>query len=47
MIVADATAAAGAVALKAAHINNEFLAHEVVTTDEIIKRLHKVKAKNN
>ena len=43
IIVADATAAAGADALKAAHINYEFLAHEVVTTDEIIKRLHKAK----
>ncbi|GJL75233.1 cysteine hydrolase family protein [Nitrosomonas sp.] len=47
IIVADATAAAGADALKAAHINYEFLAHEVVTTDEIIKRLHKAKAEKN
>ncbi|MCP5245437.1 MAG: cysteine hydrolase [Burkholderiales bacterium] len=44
IIVADATASAGEEALKAALVNYEFLAHEVVTTDEIVKRLHRVKA---
>ncbi len=43
IIVADATAAAGDAAYKAALTNYEFLAHEVVTTDQIIKRLKKVK----
>lgn len=44
IIVADATAGAGPYATKAALINYEFIAHEVVTTDQIIKRLHKAKA---
>jgi len=44
IIIADATAAAGDAAYAAALINYEFLAHEVVTTDQIIKRLHKAKA---
>jgi nicotinamidase-related amidase len=44
IILADATAAAGDAAYEAALINYEFLAHEVVTTDQIIKRLHKAKA---
>ena len=44
IIVADATAGAGPYATKAALINYEFLAHEVVTTDQIIRRLHKAKA---
>lgn len=43
IIVADATAAAGVPAYEAALINYEFLAHEVVTTDQIIKRLEKAK----
>jgi nicotinamidase-related amidase len=37
--VADATAAAGDAAYEAALTNFEFLAHEVVTTKQIIKRL--------
>jgi nicotinamidase-related amidase len=43
IIVADATAAAGDAAYEAAIVNYEFLAHEVVTTDQIIKRLKKAK----
>ena len=39
IIVADATAAAGDAAYEAALTNFEFLAHEVVTTKQIIKRL--------
>ena len=39
IIVADATAAAGDLAYEAAITNFEFLAHEVVTTKQIIKRL--------
>jgi nicotinamidase-related amidase len=41
IIVADATAAAGDAAYEAALTNFEFLAHEVVTADQIIKRLEK------
>jgi nicotinamidase-related amidase len=44
IIVADATAAAGEAAYKAALTNYEFLAMEVVTTDQIIQRLKKAKA---
>jgi nicotinamidase-related amidase len=40
IIVADATAAAGDAAYEAAMTNFEFLAHEVVTTKQIIKRLN-------
>jgi len=40
IIIADATAGAGPLAKKAALINYEFIAHEVTTTDDIIKRLH-------
>jgi len=43
IIVADATAAAGDAAYEAALINYEFLAHEVVTTNQIIERLQKAK----
>jgi len=43
IIVADATAAAGDAAYEAALINFEFLAHEVVTTKQIIKRLKNAK----
>ena len=43
IIVTDATAAAGDAAYEAAIVNYEFLAHEVVTTDQIIKRLKKAK----
>jgi nicotinamidase-related amidase len=43
IIIADATAAAGDAAYEAALTNYEFLAHEVVTTDQIIKRLKKAK----
>lgn len=39
IIIADATAAAGDAAYEAALINYEFLAHEVVTTKQIVKRL--------
>ena len=39
IIIADATAAAGVPAYDAAVINYEFLAHEVVTTEQIVKRL--------
>jgi nicotinamidase-related amidase len=39
IIIADATAAAGDAAYEAALTNYEFLAHEVVTTEQIIKRL--------
>jgi len=39
IIIADATAAAGEPAYEAALINYEFLAHEVVTTKQIVKRL--------
>ncbi|MCA9472384.1 MAG: cysteine hydrolase [Nitrospirales bacterium] len=39
IIVADATAGAGPYSKKAALINYEYIAHEVVTTDQIIKRL--------
>ena len=45
IIVADATAAAGDAAYEAALTNYEFLAHEVVTTNQIIKRLEKAKQK--
>ena len=43
IIVADATAAAGDAAYEAALTNFEFLAHEVVTTEQIIKRLKSAK----
>jgi nicotinamidase-related amidase len=43
IIIADATAAAGDAAYEAALINYEFLAHEVVTTKQIVKRLEKAK----
>jgi nicotinamidase-related amidase len=43
IIVADATAAAGDAAYEAALTNFEFLAHEVVTTNQIIKRLKSAK----
>ena len=43
IIIADATAAAGDAAYEAALTNYEFLAHEVVTTNQIIKRLEKAK----
>jgi nicotinamidase-related amidase len=43
IIVADATAAAGDAAYEAALTNYEFLAHEVVTADQIIKRLKEAK----
>ena len=43
IIVADATAAAGEAAYEAALTNFEFLAHEVVTTEQIIKRLKSAK----
>jgi len=43
IIIADATAAAGDAAYEAALTNFEFLAHEVVTTKQIVKRLEKAK----
>ena len=43
IIVADATAAAGVPAYEAALVNYEFLAHEVVTTEQIVKRLKAAK----
>ena len=43
IILADATAAAGDAAYDAALINYEFLAHEVMTTNQVIKRLEKAK----
>ena len=43
VIVADATAAAGDAAYEAAITNYEFLAHEVVTTKQIIKRVEEAK----
>jgi nicotinamidase-related amidase len=43
IIIADATAAAGDAAYEAALTNFEFLAHEVVTTEQIIKRLKSAK----
>jgi nicotinamidase-related amidase len=43
IIVADATAAAGDAAYEAALTNFEFLAHEVVTTDQIMERLKNAK----
>jgi len=43
IIIADATAGAGDAAYQAALVNYEFLAHEVVTTDQIVKRLENAK----
>ncbi len=43
IIIADATAAAGDAAYEAALTNYEFLAHEVVTTSQIVKRLKAAK----
>ena len=43
IILADATAAAGDAAYEAALINYEFLAHEVMNTNQVIKRLRKAK----
>jgi nicotinamidase-related amidase len=43
IIIADATAAAGEAAYEAALINYEFLAMEVVTTKQIVKRLKAAK----
>jgi len=43
IILADATAAAGDAAYEAALVNYEFLAHEVMTTDQVIKRLEEAK----
>jgi nicotinamidase-related amidase len=45
IIVADATAGAGDAAYEAALTNFEFLAHEVVTAEQIMKRLKKAKHK--
>ncbi len=47
IIVADATAGAGPYAKKAALINYEFLANEVVMTDQIVKRLRNTKSASN
>lgn len=44
IIVADATAAAGDAAYEAAVTNYEFLAHEVVTYEQIMRRLEAAKA---
>jgi nicotinamidase-related amidase len=44
IIVADCTAAAGDAAYQAALTNYEFLAHEVVTTSQIMRRLKEAKA---
>ncbi len=44
IIVADATASAGPYAKKAALVNYEFIANEVVTTKQIVKRLIEAKA---
>jgi nicotinamidase-related amidase len=43
IIIADATAAAGDAAYEAALTNYEFLAHEVVTYDQIVRRLKAAK----
>jgi nicotinamidase-related amidase len=43
IIVSDATAGAGDAAYEAALTNFEFLAHEVVTADQIMKRLKQAK----
>jgi nicotinamidase-related amidase len=43
IIVADATAAAGDAAYEAALTNYEFLAHEVMTTNQVIKKLENAK----
>jgi nicotinamidase-related amidase len=43
IIVADATAGAGPLSTKAALVNYEFNANEVVTTSQIIKRLREAK----
>ena len=43
IIIADATAASGDAAYEAAMTNFEFLAHEVVTTDQIIMRPKRAK----
>jgi nicotinamidase-related amidase len=43
IIVSDATAAAGDAAYEAALTNFGFLAHEVVTTKQIVKRLKETK----
>ena len=43
IIVADATAGAGPLAKKAALVNYEFIANEVVTTKQITKRLREAK----
>jgi nicotinamidase-related amidase len=43
IIISDATAAAGDAAYEAAITNFEFLAHEVVTTEQIMKRLKEAK----
>jgi nicotinamidase-related amidase len=43
IIVADATAAAGDAAYEAALTNYEFLAHEVVTANQVMKRLREAK----
>jgi nicotinamidase-related amidase len=44
LVVADATAGAGPLAKKAALVNYEFIANEVVTTSQIIARLRRAKA---
>ncbi len=43
IIIADATAAAGDAAYESALINYEFLAHEVMTTEQVIRRLTEAK----
>jgi len=45
IIIADATTAAGEAAYEAALTNFEFLAHEVVTTNQIMERLQEAKKK--
>ena len=47
IIVADATAAAGDAAYAAALTNFEFLAHEVVTAEQIMRRLKEAKNQQN
>lgn len=44
IIVADAVAGPGPLSHKAAIVNYEFIAHEVVTTDQIVKRMKGAKS---
>ena len=47
IVIEDATAGAGSYSKDAAHTNFEFIASEVITTDDILERLRQAATENN